>query len=113
MTDSTRKAGQADALAEHDKQCRPEPKWAARIEDQVVLSPGRKVKVLVLKKQASIAPGNVLVRDFDEGDVALNDDDIINLADGNVFYAVPACEAPTSCGGHKGPNLRTHKVKLS
>lgn len=106
MTDSTSKTGQADALAEHDKQPRPEPKWAARIEDQHVLSPGRKVKVVVLKEQAGIAPGNVLVRDFDgEGDVALKDDDVIDLDDGNVFYAVPACEVPTACGNHKGPKL--------
>lgn len=106
MTYSTTKAGQAPALAEYDKQNRPEPKWAARVEDQLVLSPGRKVKVLVLKEQSRIAPDNVLVRDFDgEGDVTLKDDEIIDLAHGNVFYAVPACEAPTDCGGHKGPKL--------
>ena len=106
MTDSTLKTGQADALAKHDKQPRPEPKWAARIEDQLVLSPARKVKVVVLKEQARIAPDNVLIRDFDgPGDVALKDDEVIDLANGNVFYAVPACEVPAGCGGHKGPKL--------
>ena len=106
MTDSTLKAGQADALAEQNKQTRPQPKWSVKIEDQLVLSPRRKVKVLVLREQAGIASGNVLVRDFDgEGDVALKDDDIIDLAAGNVFYAVPACETPTGCCDNKGPKL--------
>src|SRR6266700_3363007 len=106
MIDTTSKTGRAEAPAEQDKTNRPEPKWAAKIEDQHVLSPRRKVRVLVLKEQANIPPEQVLVRDFDgEGDVALKDDDIIDLAEGNVFYAVPACEAPTGCGGHKGPKL--------
>jgi len=106
MTETILKTGHAEMQAEQDKTSRSEPKWAARIEDQHVLSPGRKVKVLVLKEQANIPPEHVLVRDFDgEGDVALKDDETIDLAAGNVFYAVPACEAPTGCGGHKGPKL--------
>jgi hypothetical protein len=106
MTETTLKTGQAETLAQQDKQTQPAPKWAARIEDQLVLSPGRKVKVLVLKEQASIEPGNVLVRDYDgEADVALKDDDVIDLAEGNVLYVVPKDEAPTGCGTHKGPKL--------
>src|ERR1043166_8404634 len=106
MTETTLKTGRAEAPAEQDKTNRPEPKWAAKIEDQHVLSPGRKVKVLVLKEQANIPPEHVLVRDFDgEGDVALEDDQILDLAEGNDFYAVPDCEAPTRRGGHKGPKL--------
>ena len=97
--------GRADATAEH-QHCRPQPKWAAAIEDQYIPSPQRKVKVRVLKDQANIVPGNVLVRDQDgENDVALNDEQVIDLADGNVFYAVPACEARTLSTRDQIPKL--------
>lgn len=106
MTDSILKEGRAGAPAEQDKQRRPQAKWAARIEDQYVPSPSRVVKVLVLKEQANIPRECVLVRDYDgEGDVALKHDEEINLGDGNVFYAVPANEAPNQCAGQKSPKL--------
>jgi hypothetical protein len=106
MTDSILKEGRADAPAEHDKPSRPQAKWAARIEDQYVPSPSRVVKVLVLKEQANVPPECVLVRDYDgEGDVALKNDEDVNLGEGNVFYAVPANEVPNKCSGHKGPKL--------
>lgn len=61
---------------------------------------------MVLKEQANIPPGNVLVRDLDgEDDVALRDDEVLDLAEGNVFYAVPACEAPTETRRKAVPKL--------
>ena len=60
----------------------------------------------VLKEQAKIPPENVLVRDLDgEGDTPLRDEHMVDLAEGNVFYAVPPCEAPNGGGCHKGPKL--------
>jgi hypothetical protein len=106
MTDSITKSGQAEMPAEHDKPRRPEAKWAAKIEDQFFPSHGRKVKALVLKEQANIPPENVLVRDLNgEGDTPLQDEHVVDLAEGNVFYAVPACEAPNGTGCRNGPKL--------
>ena len=106
MTQSIQKEGRSDAPAEHDKPCHPLAKWAAKVEDQYTASPSRVVKVLVLKEQANIPPECVLIRDYDgEGDVALKNEEEIDLGQGNVFYAVPADEVPAACAGHKGPKL--------
>ncbi len=104
MSTQTKEMGQAETLAEQHNDRGP-AKWAARIEDQLVEAPQRKVKVQVLKDQGNIPPGSILVRDFNgEQDVALNDDQIVDLAEGNVFYAVPAGEAPKGAG-HGAPKL--------
>ncbi len=98
--------GQADALAEQKQQCNPPAKWAAIIDDKFVPAPQRRVEVKVLKAQASIPAGNILVRDLGgEHDVPLSDDHVVDLAEGNVFYAVPACEAPKPTGHHASPKL--------
>ena len=95
MSSEPLQAGHAHASAEHNQDCGPQAKWAAKIEDQFIPVPQRKVKVEVLKDQAEIPPGNTLVRDVGgEHDIPLADDQVIDLAEGNVFYAVPACEAP-------------------
>lgn len=104
-TKPNQQTGQATALAEH-QQCGQQPKWAAQIEDQHVPAPQRTVKVRVLKDQVNIAPGNVLIRDHGgDQDVPLGDEQVIDLAHGNVFYAVPACEAPKPPACHKAPKL--------
>jgi hypothetical protein len=97
--------GQANDLASQEQR-RPQPKWAAKIEDLFIPAPGRHVEVRVLKEQANIPPGNVLVRDVDgEHDVPLRDDQIVDLAEGNVFYAVPPDEAPKPTHGHAVPKI--------
>jgi len=106
MTDTTLKTGRADAPAEYQELCQPEPKWGARVEDQYVPTPGHTVTVAVLKEQAKIPPGNVLVRDLDgECDEALKDDQTVDLRQGNVFYVVPECEAPADNASDKKPKL--------
>jgi hypothetical protein len=98
--------GQADVLAEPQQPSNPAAKWAARIEDKFVSAPQRRVEVKVLKDQASISLGDVLVRDLGgKHDVALKDDQIIDLAEGNVFYAVSECDAPKPTGQHASPKL--------
>ncbi len=93
-------------MAEQEQHCGPQPKWAARIEDQFVPAPQRKVEVKVLKDQANIPPGNVLIRDLNgEHDVTLMDDQVIDLAEGNVFYAVPKDEAPEATGCQRPAKL--------
>ena len=97
--------GQADALAEQKPHGNAQAKWAATIEDKFVPAPQRRVEIKVLKDQAGISPGDILVRDLgSEHDMPLKDDQIIDLAEGNVFYAVPECEAPKPTG-HAPPKL--------
>lgn len=99
-------SGQAVVLAEQNHNCSPPAKWAAVVEDKFVPAPQRRVEVQVLKAQASIPAGNILVRDLGgEHDVPLDNGQMIDLAEGNVFYAVPACNAPKPTGHHAPPKL--------
>jgi len=98
--------GQAETLAEQNNNRGPQAKWAARVDDQLVEALERKVKVQVLKDQAELPPGHILVRDLNgEHDVPLNEDQVVDLAEGNVFYAVPACDAPKGTGHQAPPKL--------
>ena len=73
--------------------CKP-AKWFAVVEDVLVAIPDTIVTVRVLKKQANIADDFALVRDHNSpNDLILKDDEIVSLRQGNVFYAIPACEA--------------------
>ena len=106
MNTNTEIMGQANELAKQQQPCGQQPKWAARIEDQYTRAPQRRVKVQVLMDQANLAPGSVLVRDLGgEHDVALNREQVIDLAEGNVFYVVPECDAPKPTGQHALPKL--------
>ena len=69
------------------------PKWAALGNDLVVPLPQRHVKVAVIKTQAQIPDGHVVVRDHNSPhDLVLADDQVIDLAEGNVFYSLAACD---------------------
>ncbi|MDB6031387.1 MAG: hypothetical protein JWM16_1725 [Verrucomicrobiales bacterium] len=73
----------------------PAPKWAASIDDTLVLSPQRQVHASVLLAQAGVQEGKVLVRDHGgDPDAAIGHAEIIDLSKGNVFYVVAACDAP-------------------
>lgn len=103
---ASNQSGQTVVLAEQNHNCNPPAKWAALVEDKFVPAPQRRVEVQMLKAQASIPAGNILVRDLGgEHDVPLNDNQMIDLAEGNVFYAVPACDAPKPTGHHAPPKL--------
>jgi hypothetical protein len=106
MDIKTQTTGQADALAGPQNLNKPAPKWAAVVEDKFVPAPQQRVEVRVLKDQAEVAPVEVLVRDLGgEHDIALKDDQFIDLAEGNVFYAVSECDAPKPTGQHAPPKL--------
>jgi hypothetical protein len=81
--------------------CHPEAKWMALVDDEPVSVPQRHVLVEVIKSQAGVPCDSSLVRDFNsQNDPALNDQDAIDLADGNVFYRLRACDQrPKVCGG--------------
>ena len=71
-----------------------DPKWFSLINDSRVDSPQRIVQVIVLKSQGNIPSDHVLVRDFNSpNDVILSDSAEVDLAEGNVFYSIPACDA--------------------
>jgi hypothetical protein len=73
--------------------CLAQAKWAALIDDIVVPMPQRLVEVHVLRSQANVAENLALVRDHNSPeDVVFDDDQSIDLADGNVFYRVPRCD---------------------
>ena len=94
MNDS-KTLGHDKPVAEHAPDCRPAPKWAALIDDTLVPAPQREVRAGVLLAQAGAKAGLVLVRDHGgEEDVAMAAEEVVNLEHGNVFYTVPACDAP-------------------
>lgn len=106
MNNISKVSGQAEGLAEDAQSCRPAPKWAALIDDAMVPSPQREIRASVLLTQAGVGPGKVLVRDHGgEEDVAIGQDEVIDLARGNVFYVVPACDAPSKRHCHKPAKL--------
>jgi hypothetical protein len=68
-------------------------KWAALVDDEVVWAPARRVQAMVLLEQAG-EEGKVLVRDHNSpNDVLIGKDDEVDLANGNVFYALGEAEA--------------------
>ena len=58
------------------------PKWAALVDDEVIPMPQQKVKASVIKAQASLTNGRVLVRDHNSpADVLIRDEDEVDLAE--------------------------------
>ena len=98
--DTNKDSSQASASEVNDAHsCKPAPKWFAVINDNPVPAPRQKVLVRVLKSQSGIPEDEVLVRDHGSpDDVALRDENTVDLAEGNVFYTRSGCE--TQPGGH-------------
>ena len=93
-TQTVHATGHGIAVTEHAPQCRPAPKWAALLNDQLFPMSRRRLSARDILDQAGIGPESVLVRDHNSpNDVVLADDDAVDLAEGNVFRAIPRCEA--------------------
>ena len=93
---------------EHAQSCCPAPKWAALIDDALVPAPQREVRASVLLAQAAAEAGEVLVRDHGgEDDMGIGHDELVDLARGNVFYVMPACDTPS-----KRPCVKPAKLAL-
>lgn len=90
--------GQDSCLAEHTPNCRPASKWAAVLGDRLMQMPRRVVLAKDIKHEAGIGPDFALVRDYNSpNDTVFADDAEVDLAEGNVFRVIPACEAtPTT-----------------
>ena len=98
-TQTVHAPGHDIAVTEHAPQCRPAPKWAALLNDQLFPMPRRRLTARDILDQAGIGPEFMLVRDHNSpNDVVLADDDAVDLAEGNVFRAIPRCDAaPRLC----------------
>lgn len=71
---------------------KPNPRWFVLVNDRIVTMPRPRVTGTLIKKQASIPSTNVLFRDHGSpDDVAIKDDETVDLADGNVFYDREGC----------------------
>jgi len=91
------------AVVEPVRCCQPAPKWLTQVNDENVHAPRQRVKARVLKDQAGVPADDVLVRDHgSKHDVAFDDDDEVDLSEGNVFYTVAPCDRPPQ-GGCPGP----------
>ena len=83
-----------------------DPKWVALVGDSLFPMPRRKLKARVIREQAGIADGKVLVRDHNSpDDVVLPDDADVDLAQGNVFYDRPICETQSGSVCSRPPKL--------
>src|SRR4051812_25087550 len=92
MKTQDKQSGRGIAAAE---QTQSVAQWNALIDDTLVPAPQRIVRASVLLEQAGVSPDKVLVRDHGgEENIAFGRDELIDLARGNVFYIVDACDAP-------------------
>lgn len=72
---------------------RGDAKWFVLVDDKPVPMPRQSVSVRLVKSQSGVSDGRKLVRDHNSpDDMVLNDEQDIDLAEGNVLYTLPACE---------------------
>lgn len=71
----------------------PAPKWAALVSDGLFPMPRQKLVARDILDQSGAGSDVVLVRDHGSpNDVVFRDEDIVDLALGNVFYVLPRCD---------------------
>ena len=86
--------GHGSAGAKHTPNCSSAPKWAALVGDGLFPMPRRKLTARDVLDQSGREQDVVLVRDHGGvHDVTFEDHEAVDLGDGNVFLAVPRCEA--------------------
>ena len=74
-------------------ECQDDAKWRVLVDDVGVPMPQRVVPVAVIKAQGGISDEFVLVRDHNSPyDKVLDDDESVDLKDGNVFYTLRRCD---------------------
>ncbi|MEI8292228.1 MAG: E2/UBC family protein [Verrucomicrobiota bacterium] len=106
-TESERpQTGQNVAPVQHSEACPRAPKWAAVVDDNLVLLPKQHVTAEVIKQQTGTDPELVLVRDLGStNDVPFENNAELDLAAGNVFYTLPRCEVKPASGCDAPPKL--------
>ncbi len=84
--------------------CRLLPKRAVLVNDRPTPMPGRLVKVSVIRDQAGVPCDHALVRDHNSPhDVVMADHGTADLAEGTVFYSLPACDSKPQPGCTEPP----------
>ena len=90
MLQSSEKAAMSES---HDRCNTADPKFGAVVDDVPYPVPRQKLLVSILKSQAGVGDDVVLVRDHNSPlDVILDDDQLVDLANGNVFYTLSKCD---------------------
>jgi len=93
------KSGRGDAPAKHPETCQCSPKWAALVNDTLVLLPKQRVTARLIKHEAAAAADLTLVRDHGgPNDMPFEDETQLDLSEGNVFYTLPHCEVKPGSG---------------
>jgi hypothetical protein len=81
-------------VADTTPNCRPASKWVAILSDRLLPIPRRVVLAKDIKHEAGVGDAFLLVRDHNSPhDTVFRDEAEIDLAEGNVFRVIPACEA--------------------
>lgn len=82
------------------------PKWIAVVDDRPVPMPRRQLKARDILVQSGVAPGSLLVRDFESpNDVGFDSDAVVDLGDGNVFRTSSDCQISHEVRYHAPPKL--------
>lgn len=92
--------GDKDRAIDAQHQHVTHPRWFALADDGIVVMPRQTIPVSLLRAQAAIPRGSVIFRDHaSPNDVAFGDEEIVNLAEGNVFYHREGCgcEGKSAC----------------
>src|SRR5277367_4130400 len=99
MINTSKEEGFGNAEAKHTQDGRPAPKRAIVVNDQLFPMPGHFVKVAAIKEQANIPKDHALIRDHNSPhDVIMPENGTADLAEGSVFYSVPACDVESRPG---------------
>lgn len=97
--------GQSDTPAKHPETCQRLPKWAAVVNDALVLLP-QHVTARLIKEEAGVPADVTLMRDLGSpNDIQFDDEAKLNLSEGNVFYTLPHCEVKPANGCAAPPKL--------
>jgi hypothetical protein len=98
--------GRDDVPAKPSQTCERLPKWAAVVNDALVLLPGQHGTARLIKHEAGTPADLTLVRDHGSpNDVPFEDETRLDLSDGNVFYTLPHCEVKPANGCAAPPKL--------
>ncbi len=88
-------SGSGSSEANPSKTCDAPAKWAIIVNDQLFPAPMREITAKVILEQTGQPPDMVLVRDYGgNDDLVLPENQLIDLADGNVFKTSTRCGAP-------------------
>ncbi len=93
MTTNLEEIKNRDRYQGTEHTCARLAKWAVLVDDNAIPMPQRDVKATVIRAQACVPNGRTLIRDHNSPhDVIVQDNEIVDLAQGNVFYTLEACE---------------------